>query len=682
MAAIKLPDLLARVRVDSKGVKTGLDDVESSVKKTESSFSGMGSTLTKVVGGGALLSFANQAKNLASDTAEASSKVGVVFGDARKNVDAFAASSAKAFGVSKREALDAAGTFGNLFVATGLAKDAAASMSVDVVKLAADLGSFNNLGTEEVLEKLRSGLVGEVEPLRALGINFNAAAVEAKAMQLGLADANGEINEGAKVQARYALILEQTKTAQGDFSRTADGMANSAKTAAAAAEDARAKFGDALAPTMAKVNGMLTTAVGGFNALPGPIQQTTIAVGLLSTALVLLAGRAGAATVATSAFSIAGSVAAAPFVGLAGAAVGLSAGLALLARTVDDNVPALARLDQGMINLQRRTPLVGDFLANLDEKVLGLGGKTKNTGRAFDEAAQNGGDFSDAMNKTAVATTAASAATDKQTAALEKLTTATLSQVSSQLGYEASINTLTDNINDIDDKTTAYTEAVSASAAANREADVAVRQYGAGSDVAKEAVEKAKDAAKDAEDANRALRDAHLGVEQSAVAAANAAVRLADDTATANGETLTGQERAAIFRSKLYELAESAGASRDEIRSLANNINNLQDKTVTIRVNTVAANQLEERLVPGRFRAHGGPVTAGRAYIVGEERPELFVPDVNGQILPRVPTTHSPGSSSAPTTSGSPPVVQTVIQIDKKTFATVMSQGQYENRRR
>lgn len=39
----------------------------------------------------------------------------------------------------------------------------------------------------------------------------------------------------------------------------------------------------------------------------------------------------------------------------------------------------------------------------------------------------------------------------------------------------------------------------------------------------------------------------------------------------------------------------------------------------------------------GVFRAQGGPVKAGRPYIVGENRPELFVPQQNGTILPRVP---------------------------------------------
>lgn len=39
------------------------------------------------------------------------------------------------------------------------------------------------------------------------------------------------------------------------------------------------------------------------------------------------------------------------------------------------------------------------------------------------------------------------------------------------------------------------------------------------------------------------------------------------------------------------------------------------------------------------FRAAGGPVSRGVPYVVGEDRPELFVPDMNGRIIPSVPAT-------------------------------------------
>lgn len=41
-------------------------------------------------------------------------------------------------------------------------------------------------------------------------------------------------------------------------------------------------------------------------------------------------------------------------------------------------------------------------------------------------------------------------------------------------------------------------------------------------------------------------------------------------------------------------------------------------------------------LLPGRER--GGPVKKGQPYIVGEKRPEMFIPDQSGRIVPKVPT--------------------------------------------
>ena len=44
-------------------------------------------------------------------------------------------------------------------------------------------------------------------------------------------------------------------------------------------------------------------------------------------------------------------------------------------------------------------------------------------------------------------------------------------------------------------------------------------------------------------------------------------------------------------------------------------------------------------------REFGGPVSKGRAYIVGEKRPELFVPNTNGIIVPQVPSMDYSGTS-------------------------------------
>lgn len=189
--------------------------------------------------------------NRASDLAEAVSKNEVVFGKAADTIKAFAETSARSLGQSKAAVFDAAGTFGNLFTASGVAQTAAAGLSKNIITLGSDLASFNNLKPEEVLDKLRAGLLGEAEPMRSLGISINEATVKAKGMQLGLADAHGELSEGAKIQARYALVMEQTKSAQGDFARTSTGMANASRIISASFDDMIVQIGNRLLPIVA-----------------------------------------------------------------------------------------------------------------------------------------------------------------------------------------------------------------------------------------------------------------------------------------------------------------------------------------------------------------------------------------------------------------------------------------------
>lgn len=178
-----------------------------------------------------------------SALSESLSKNRVVFGSSASDIERFGDTAASALGISKRAAVETAATFGNLFTGLDIGQSKAADMSKRLVTLASDLASFNNMDPTEVLDKLRSGLSGEAEPLRRVGVFLTEAKVRAKAMELGLADAHGELSEGAKVLARYQLILDETKTAQGDFARTAGETANMQRRVNAALEDAQARQG-------------------------------------------------------------------------------------------------------------------------------------------------------------------------------------------------------------------------------------------------------------------------------------------------------------------------------------------------------------------------------------------------------------------------------------------------------
>lgn len=230
----------AILRVGSRGV--------SVFANLKTSILGAAAGFGVFAGARALGRFAFDSIQAASDLEESLSKTNVVFGEFSDNIKVFASTGPEALGLSNAAALEMTSTFGNLFTALGLTQEAAADLAPEVVQLGSDLASFNNISVDEALTALRSGLVGEVEPLRRLGVSLNAAVVETKALELGLVGANGEVTEAGKVQARYALILEQTTNAQGDFARTADGVANRQRTLQAAFADLQSEIGQALLP--------------------------------------------------------------------------------------------------------------------------------------------------------------------------------------------------------------------------------------------------------------------------------------------------------------------------------------------------------------------------------------------------------------------------------------------------
>lgn len=184
----------------------------------------------------------------ASNLAESINKVGVAFNTSADDIIAWSHDSATAMGQSQQQALEAASTFGLLFRAMGLGTETSADMSKQLVQLASDLASINNIGIDDALTKMRAGLIGESEPLRSVGVLLNETVTAQKAVQLGLAETTDAVSDQDKVLARYQLILDQTVLAQGDFARTSDQLANAQRILAAQIADSSAQFGQALLP--------------------------------------------------------------------------------------------------------------------------------------------------------------------------------------------------------------------------------------------------------------------------------------------------------------------------------------------------------------------------------------------------------------------------------------------------
>jgi hypothetical protein len=197
-----------------------------------------------------LAAAAGPAISAASDLEENLSKVNVIFGEGAKEIENFAKTAATALGQSQNAVLEAAGTFGTFGKAAGLGGIELAKFSNDFTALASDLASFNNTSPEEAVNAIGAALRGEAEPLRKFGVLLNDATLKTAALELGIYDGNGALTAQQKILAAQNVIYKQTTTAQGDFGRTSDGLANSQRILKAQLQNLQIEIGKGLLPVV------------------------------------------------------------------------------------------------------------------------------------------------------------------------------------------------------------------------------------------------------------------------------------------------------------------------------------------------------------------------------------------------------------------------------------------------
>ena len=244
---------------DDKGIKSAVrefDRAKTSLGKFAAvgeGFKAVGTSLTRNVTLPLAVASAGIYKlvQAGSTLQESISKTNAVFGANAREVQDWSRTTSAAFGVSQQQALEAAGTYGNLFRAFGLGSKQAQDMSQNLVELAADMASFNNVPIDDALLALRSGLSGETEPLKKFGVALTDARLKEEALRLGLIETtSGTLPIAIKSQAAYSLILKDTALQQGDVARTSEGFAAQMKFLQAEVSNVKAQLGTALLPVV------------------------------------------------------------------------------------------------------------------------------------------------------------------------------------------------------------------------------------------------------------------------------------------------------------------------------------------------------------------------------------------------------------------------------------------------
>lgn len=218
----------------------------------------------------------------------------VAMGEYASEAREYAETVSEIMGIDSGEWARNQGVFMTLATGFGVAGDRAYTMSKNLTQLGYDISSFFNIPYEDAMQKLQSGLAGELEPLRRIGYDLSVARLQQEAYTLGINKKVSAMTQAEKAELRYYAIMTQVTTAQGDMARTLEQPANQMRILKAQVEMAARSLGNFFLPilkivlpyliALAKVVRMVADVIAGlFNVKLGDFDTSGIS-GLASGA--------------------------------------------------------------------------------------------------------------------------------------------------------------------------------------------------------------------------------------------------------------------------------------------------------------------------------------------------------------------------------------------------------------
>ena len=267
--------IIIDTRVDTTGIRKGTKEVQGMFDGLISSAKKVGAAIAAAFAIKQIVSFAKECIELGSDLEEVQNVVDVTFGKMSGKIEEFAKTAATQFGLSELSAKQYTSTMGAMLKSMGFAGDEVADMSIKMAGLAADMASFYNLETDEAFAKIRSGISGETEPLKQLGVNLSEANLEQFRLNQGMETAYSKMSQQEKALLRYNYLLSVTSDAQGDFARTSDSWANQLKILKLQFDSIKADLGQGFINIFKPVLKMINAVLQGIAKLASSFKAFT-----------------------------------------------------------------------------------------------------------------------------------------------------------------------------------------------------------------------------------------------------------------------------------------------------------------------------------------------------------------------------------------------------------------------
>ena len=253
-----------------KVISDGMSGATGAVTGLTSAFKKLLGVLGIGISIASLVKFGKECVDLGSDLSEVQNVVDVTFGDMSNQVNEFARSSIKSYGISETAAKNYMGTLGAMSQAFGFSQAEAYGQAEALTALAGDMASFYNKTTDETFNALRSVYSGETEVLKQYGVVMTETALNEFALARGMGKTVSQMSEQEKVSLRLAFVQDKLAMASGDFARTQGSWANQTRVLSLQWESFKATIGqgliNVLTPVVQWLNSIMEAAQGAAQA--------------------------------------------------------------------------------------------------------------------------------------------------------------------------------------------------------------------------------------------------------------------------------------------------------------------------------------------------------------------------------------------------------------------------------
>lgn len=299
--------LYYKITGDTKALDKSLDISRDKLSRTGKSLENFGQSAKNIATKFISVYLVKSLLDSASAAVELENKFKVVFSGITKDAEAFA----KTYAAATSRGVIATKTFlatqQDIRTGFGDTNQAAAKFSQAVLGVTNDLASFSNIRFEDASNAIASGLAGQFEALRRLGVGLNVAIINEGNYARALNKSWEEMNNLQRQEAILTGIMQQSKNAihqsvnewkdydytLGDTVRTSKEFANSSQGLTQRLEDLKTDLAQGLLPLVNSLVNTLNLAINVFLEAPDPIKAAAAALAVLGVSLKLISGPIG-----------------------------------------------------------------------------------------------------------------------------------------------------------------------------------------------------------------------------------------------------------------------------------------------------------------------------------------------------------------------------------------------------